>query len=83
MMNELVEKLKWMKNATTSQYNEMIEKYAHKEVMKSLKEVGIEKDDLSDEEFATLLNEEKKRSNSYAKGALTASGVLLFLELLG
>lgn len=82
-MNELVEKLKGMKNATTSQYNEMIEKYAHKEVMKNLKEAGIDREDLSDEEFEALLNEEKKRSNSYAKGALTASGVLLFLELLG
>lgn len=82
-MQELVNKLKGMKNATAAQYGEMIEKYAHKEVMKSLQEAGIEKSDLSDEEFSALLNEQKKRSNAFAKGALGASGVFLFLELLG
>lgn len=82
-MQELVEKLKGMKNATKSQYDEMIEKYAYKEVMKNLKEAGIEKDDLTSQEFDALLNEQKKRSNAYAKGALSATGVLLFLEFLG
>lgn len=82
-MQELVDKLKDMKNATKAQYDEMIEKYAHKEVIKNLKEAGLEKDDLSDEEFNAMLNEQKKRSNSFAKGALGASGVFLFLELLG
>lgn len=82
-MEELINKLKGMKNATKSQYDEMIEKYAHKEVIKNLKEAGLGKDDLSDEEFNALLNEQKKRSNAFAKGALGASGVFLFLELLG
>lgn len=82
-MKELTEKLKSMKNATQSQYDEMIEKYAYKEVIKELKEAGLTKEDLTLEEFEALLNEQKKRSNAYAKGVLGASGVFLFLELLG
>lgn len=82
-MQELIDKLKHMKNATQAQYEEVIEKYAYKEVIQNLKEAGLEKDDLSDEEFNALLNEQKKRSGSFAKGALAASGVFLFLELLG
>lgn len=82
-MQELVDKLKGMKNATKAQYDEMVEKYAHKEVLKNLKEAGLEKDDISDEEFNAMLNEQKKRSDSFAKGALYASGIFLFLELLG
>ncbi|MBD3807875.1 MAG: hypothetical protein IE880_04060 [Epsilonproteobacteria bacterium] len=82
-MEELVKKLKTMKNATEAQYDAMIESHAHKEVIKNLKEAGLEKDDLSDEEFNALLSEQKKRANSFAKGALGASGIFLFLELLG
>ncbi|MBW6489510.1 hypothetical protein [Sulfurimonas sp.] len=82
-MQELVEKLKGMKSATKAQYDAMIESHAYKEVIKNLKEAGLEKDDLSDEEFHALLSEQKKRANSFAKGALGASGIFLFLELLG
>ncbi|MBD3795438.1 MAG: hypothetical protein IE887_08020 [Campylobacterales bacterium] len=82
-MEELVKKLKTMKNATKAQYDAMIESHAHKEVINNLKEAGLEKDDLSDEEFNALLSEQKKRANSFAKGALGASGIFLFLELLG
>ncbi|TKI69056.1 hypothetical protein FCU45_08835 [Sulfurimonas crateris] len=82
-MQELVEKLKGMKSATKAQYDVMIESHAYKEVIKNLKEAGLEKDDLSDEEFDALLSEQKKRANSFAKGALGASGIFLFLELLG
>jgi hypothetical protein len=82
-MQELIEKLKGMKNATEAQYDAMIESHAHKEVIKNLKEAGLEKDDLSAKEFDALLSEQKKRANSFAKGALGASGIFLFLELLG
>lgn len=82
-MQELIEKLKGMKSATKAQYDAMIESHAHKEVIKNLKEAGLEKDDLSDEEFHALLSEQKKRANSFAKGALSASGIFLFLALLG
>lgn len=82
-MRELVEKLKGMKNTTKAQYYAIIESHAHKEVIKNLKEAGLEKDDLTSEEFNALLSEQKKRANSFAKGALGASGLFLFLELLG
>lgn len=82
-MQELIEKLKTMKNATEAQYDAMIESHAYKEVIKNLKEAGLEKNDLSAEEFDALLSEQKKRANSFAKGALGASGIFLFLELLG
>ena len=82
-MNELMEKLKNIKNATQSQYEETIAKYSHDEVMRDLKEAGISKDDLSEEEFQELLNEQIKKSKIFAKGAMTAAGILLFLEVLG
>ena len=82
-MNELVEKLKHIKNATQSQYEDTIVKYSHDEVMRDLKEAGINKDDLSEDEFQELLDEQIKKSKIFAKGAMTAAGILLFLEFLG
>ena len=82
-MNELMEKLKNIKNATQSQYEDTVAKYSYDEVMRDLKEAGISKDDLSEEEFQELLNEQIKKSKIFAKGAMTAAGILLFLEFLG
>lgn len=82
-MNKLVSQLKNMKNATQAQYKEAIDKYAYSEVMKNLQEAGINKDELLDDEFDELLKEEIKRSQTFANGAMTATGIFLFLELLG
>ena len=82
-MDKLVDQLKSMKNATHAHYKEAIDKYAYSEVIKDLKEAGIDKDELLDDEFDELLKEKVKQSQTFAKGAMTASGVLLFLELLG
>lgn len=82
-MDKLVNQLKSIKNATQAQYKEAIDKYAYSEVIKDLKEAGINKDELLDDEFDELLKEKAKQSQTFAKGAMTASGVLLFLELLG
>jgi hypothetical protein len=82
-MDKLVNQLKSMKNATQAQYKEAIDKYAYSEVIKDLREAGIDKDELLDDEFDELLKEKVKQSQTFAKGAMTASGVLLFLELLG
>lgn len=82
-MENLVNKLKNMKNATQAQFKEAIDKYAYSEVIKDLKEAGIDKDELLDNELDELLKEKVKQSQTFAKGAMAASGVLLFLELLG
>lgn len=82
-MQELLNKLKTMKNATQTQFDEMVAQYAYKEVLKNLKDAGLEKDDITQEEFDDLLSEQKERTSAFAKGALGASGVFLFLELLG
>lgn len=82
-MNDLVDRLKNMKNATQTQYAEAINKYAYNEVLKDLKDAGIDKDELLDDEFDELLKEKIKQSQTFAKGAMVASGVFLFLELLG
>jgi len=82
-MNEMVEKLKSLKNATQSQYDEVIDKYSHDQVLKDLQKAGISKDELSDEEFQELLDEQVVKSKSFSKGAMVAGGVFLFLELLG
>jgi len=82
-MDKLVSQLKNMKNATQAQYKEAIDKYAYSEVIKELKEAGIDKDELLDDEFDELLKEKIKQSQSFAKGAMVATGVMLFLGLLG
>ena len=82
-MTKLVNKLKQIKNATQEQYKEAIDKYAYGEVINDLKEAGIQKDDLLDDDFNELLKDKVKQSQTFAKGAMTATGVLLFLELLG
>lgn len=82
-MQEMVEKLKSLKNASKSQYNEVIQKYSHDQVLKDLKKAGISKDELSDKEFQELLDEQVVKSKSFSKGAMMAGGLFLFLELLG
>lgn len=82
-MEKLTRKLKSMKNATQSQYQEAIKKYAYDEVINDLKDAGIEKEDLCDDEFQELLDEKIKKSKMHANTILAAGGVLLFLELLG
>lgn len=82
-MQEMVEKLKSLKNATQSQYNEVIQKYSKDQVLKDLKKAGISHNELSDEEFNELLNEQVVRSKSFSKGTMVATGAFLFLELLG
>jgi tRNA A37 N6-isopentenylltransferase MiaA len=82
-MNELITKLKSIKNATQSQYDEVINKYSQAEVLKELTEAGISKEDISQEEFDELLEEKIKESKAFSKGAMVAGGAFLFLELLG
>jgi hypothetical protein len=82
-MDKLVKQLKNMKNATQAQYKEAIDKYAYSELIKDLKDAGIDKDDLLDDEFNELLQEKIKQSSTFAKGAMVATGAMLFLELLG
>jgi hypothetical protein len=82
-MNELVRKLKNMKNATQSQYKEAIEKYAYDEVLNDLKEAGIDKDDLIESEFEDLIKEKTKKATINANTALASGGALMLLELLG
>lgn len=82
-MNDLVEKLKSMKNATALQYDKTIKEYAEKQVLKELKEAGIKKEDLSEDEYQGLLDEKVKEAKSFSKGAMVAGGLFLFLELLG
>jgi hypothetical protein len=82
-MDKLVTQLKQMKNATQAQFKEAIDKYAYSEVIKDLKEAGINKDELIDEEFDEFLREKVQQSQAFAKGAMIATGAMLLLELLG
>jgi len=82
-MQEMVDKLKSLKNATQSQYNSVIDKYSKEQVIEDLKKAGISKSELSDEEFKELLDEQVVKSKSFSKGAMVATGALLFLEFLG
>lgn len=82
-MNDLIEKLKTMKNATQEQYQDVIEKYAYNEVIKELKEAGLSKDDIPQSEFDDLLKDKITQATSFSKGAMLAGGAILFLELLG
>jgi len=82
-MQDLITKLKSIKNATQSQYDEVIINYSKTEVLKELKDAGISKDDIGVEEFDELLEEKIKESKAFSKGAMVAGGAMLFLELLG
>lgn len=82
-MQEMVEKLKSVKNATQSQYDEIINKYSKDQVLKDLEKAGISKSELSEEEFNELLGEQVVKSKSFSKGAMVAGGLFLFLEFLG
>ncbi len=82
-MDNLIEKLKTLKNATAEQYKETIEKYAYNEVIKDLKDAGLSKDDIAQSEFDDLLKDKITQATSFSKGAMVAGGAILFLELLG
>ena len=82
-MKDLIKQLKSLTNATQSQYDETIIKYSKKQVLKELKDAGISKDEISNEEFDELLQEQIKQSRSFSKGAMVATGAFVFLELLG
>lgn len=82
-MAEWIDKIKSMKNATQEQVDAIIKEQSYKNVIKDLKEAGISESELSEEEFDQLMAEEIKKNKSFAKGAMVATGALLFLELLG
>ena len=66
-----------------TQYDEIIINYSKEQVLEELKEAGVSRDEISDNEFNELLQEQIKQSKSFSKGALMAGGVFMFLELLG
>jgi hypothetical protein len=82
-MQNLIQELKNIKNATKEQYDEIITKYAKEKVDKELKQSGLSIEDLSDKDYQELLDEEIKQAKQFSKGALAATGLFLFLELLG
>ena len=82
-MRDLVSELKNIKNATKLQVDSIIDSYSYEQVIKDLKEAGINKDELSDEEFKQLLAEEVVKSRKFSKGLLVGGGAILLLELLG
>ena len=82
-MDNLINKLKSVKNGTKEQYKEIIEKYAYNDVLKDLKEAGLSKDDISQSEFDELLKDKITQATSFSKGVMVAGGAILFLELLG
>lgn len=82
-MNDLIKSLKNIKNGTKETYQEVIYNYSKKEVLKELKEAGIDKDEISTDDYEELLKEKIQQSTSFSKGAMVATGGFLFLELLG
>lgn len=82
-MQETVQKLKNLKNATQYEVTKVIHEQAYKSILKELKEDGININDLSDEEFTRLLKEEIKRVETFSKGALVGGGAILLLGLIG
>ncbi len=82
-MQETINKLKTLKNATETQINEVIYMQSHKSVLKDLKADGIDINDLSKEEFNQILAEEIKKQKAFSKGTLAGMSALMFLELLG
>ncbi len=82
-MQEVIGRLKNLKNATNTQVDKIINDHSYDTVLKELKDDGISVSDLSDDEFKQILAEEVKKTKTFAKGALAGATGLLFLELLG
>jgi len=72
-----------MKNATQQQYHNAILAYSKKDVLKELKDAGLEREDLSDEEYQELLDTKVQQATAFSKGLMVAGGAFMFLELLG
>jgi hypothetical protein len=82
-MSDLINKLKSIKNATKIEVDKVIDNYSYEQVVKDLKEAGIDRNDLSDIEFKQLLAEEVEKSRKFSKGLLVGGGAIMLLELLG
>jgi hypothetical protein len=82
-MADLIEKIKSMKNATKEDVDKLIYDYSSKRVIKDLKEMDIDPEELEEEEFQQLLVEEVNKNRTFSKGALSGMGALLVLDLLG
>lgn len=82
-MQEVIDRLKNLKNSTNTQVDKIINDHSYDTVLKELKDDGISVNDLSDNEFKQILAEEVKKTKTFAKGALAGGTGLLFLDLLG
>ena len=82
-MDDLIKKLKSMKNATKEDVDNLIYDHSYKNVVKDLKDIDINPNDLEDEEFNHLLAEEINKNKTFSKGALIGASSILLLELLG
>jgi len=83
IMQDLINRLKNLKSASSTQVDKIINDHSYDTVLKELKDDGISINDLSDDEFKQILAEEVKKTKTFAKGALTGGAGLLVLELLG
>jgi hypothetical protein len=82
-MSGLIEKIKSIKNATKDDVDKVIYDYSSKRVLKDLKELDIDPEELEEEELQQLIAEEANKNRTFSKGALAGVGSLLLLDLLG
>lgn len=83
-MNKIVKKIKSMPNASKEKIEGLIINISYKNVLKNLKNNGIEKSVMTDEEFKQLLAEEVAKNKAQVKGILKGaliSGILMTLGL--
>lgn len=81
MQNNLVEKLRAVKDLTKEGAEEIIYDYSVKNLDKILEKQGINKNDLTEDEYIIYLNREIENSTTSAKAILKGVGAFAILEL--
>lgn len=83
MKNELVSRLKMMKNASQQEIEGYLVDYSTKKVKEELAEAGVDWREVDEADLKELVADELAKNKSFAKGVLGGAGVILFMNFLG
>ena len=83
MKNELVSRLKMMKNASQQEIEGYLVDYSTKKVKEELAEAGVDWREVDEADLNELVADELAKNKSFAKGVLGGAGVILFMNFLG
>ncbi|MBE0508196.1 MAG: hypothetical protein IBX50_16015 [Marinospirillum sp.] len=83
MKNELVSRLKMMKNASQQEIEGFLQEYSTKKVKEELAEAGVDWRELDEADLNELVADELAKNKTFAKGVLGGAGLIMLLNFLG